>query len=219
VTNGQNDLYDLLTARIAPYASEDGTIHFDRIARAPVDDETIGLVAQGLVHSDPETRKAALFIFAGLQDESPERLEPFRPLEKQVRSLLLDTDSSVRCDALMAYAYFDPEDLGGAVHEFLGDPSGRNRIQAVRILATEGNPENLPTLLTLGFDPYHEASEKDLREWLVVREAAREAIERLGAIQFPETLDEEEVSGVPCLFHAWDPVWQWAARSRVKPRG
>ena len=60
---------------------------------------------------DADTRRAGLFIFAGLQDETPERLEPFRPLAPKVRELLLDGDAGVRCDALMAFAYFDPGDL------------------------------------------------------------------------------------------------------------
>ncbi|KAA0252234.1 MAG: hypothetical protein EDX89_19255 [Acidobacteria bacterium] len=216
---GRDDLYDLLTARIAPFASVDGAIHFDRIVRAPVDDETVGLVAEGLVHPDPETRRAALFIFAGLQDESRERLEPFRPLEKRVRELLIDDEAPVRCDALMAYAYFDPADLPAAVREFLTDPWGRNRLQAVRILEAEGSPRNLPSLLSMGVDPYHEESPEDAREWLVVREAARGAIERVAETRFPETLVEEEVEGVACLFHAWDPVWQWAAKCGIGHRG
>lgn len=206
-------LYELLTARIAPYAGEGETLSFDRIAQAPVDDQTVGLVAECLVDADAETRRAALFIFAGLQDDTPERLEPFRPLERRIRQLLLDEEASVRCDALMAFAYFDPKDLDLAVHEFLSDPAGRNRLQAVRILAAERNPANLPALLTLGFDPYHEPQE-DEREWLLVREAAREAIEAVGAVRFPEELEEEKVEGVACLYHAWDPVWQWAARTK-----
>jgi len=131
-----------------------------------------------------------------------------------VRGLLLDEDPSVRCDALMAYAYFDPRDLGNAVHEFLSDPAGRNRLQAVRILAAEQNPANLPTLLTLGLDPYHEPAD-DAREWLLVREAAREAIESVTAQRFPEELQVEEVEGISCVCHVWDPVWQWAARAHV----
>ncbi len=209
-------LYELLTAKIAPYASDDDALVFDRIVGAPVDNETVGLVAECLIDRDPATRRAALFIFAGLQDETPERLEPFRPLQTTIQGLLLDSESSVRCDALMAYAYFDPKDLGSAVHEFLTDPAGRNRLQAVRILDAEGNPENLPTLLTLGVDPYHEENERDQREWLVVREAARGAIERVADTRFPETLAEEEIEGVPCMYHAWDPIWRWAARSGIR---
>lgn len=209
----QRGLYDLLTARIAPYASEGDSLSFDRIVHAPVDDQTIGLVAECLVDSDADTRRAALFIFAGLQDDTPERLLPFRPLESKIRELLLDQDASVRCDALMAFAYFDPTDLDVAVREFLTDPSGRNRLQAVRILDAERNPTNIATLLTLGVDTYHE--EKDDKEWLVVREAARGAIERVTEIRFPDELDEEEVEGVSCLYHAWDPVWKWAAKARI----
>jgi len=212
---GDRGRYDLLTAKIAPYASEDGTIHFDRIVRAPVDDETVGLVAECLVDTDAETRRAGLFIMAGLQDDSPDRLQPFRPLEPKVRELLLDDESSVRCDALMAFAYFDPPDLDLAVREFLTDPSGRNRLQAVRILDAERNPSNLPTLLTLGVDPYHEAVADDPREWLVVREAAREAIERVADLHFPSDLDEENVEGIPCVYHVWDPVWHWAVRAGI----
>lgn len=211
-----SDMYELLTSKIAPFASDGSSIQFDRIARAPVDDEVVGLVAGCLVDADAETRRAGLFIFAGLQDDSPERLDPFRPLESQVRSLLLDLDPSVRCDALMAFAYFDPKDLDVAVHEFLTDPWGRNRLQAVRILDAERNPENLPTLLTLGVDPYHEEIPEDPREWLVVREAARQAIERVTRVRFPDDLDEEEVEGVPCYYHVWDPVWQWAAKSGLR---
>jgi hypothetical protein len=212
-------LYDLLMARLAPWASEGDSLHFDRIVNAPVDDETVGLVAEALVDPDPDTRRAALFIFAGLQDESPERLEPFRPLERKVRELLLDNEPAVRCDALMAFAYFDPEDLHLALREFLTDPSGRNRLQAVRILDVEHNPSNLPTLLTMGVDPYHEGLAEDAREWLVVREAARSAIERVANVRFPAPLGEEEVEGVPCLYHMWDPVWQWAARQGIRGRG
>jgi hypothetical protein len=208
-------LYDLLTAKIAPYASEGDSLSFDRIVHAPVDDETIGLIAECLVDSDADTRRAGLFIFAGLQDETPTRLVPFRPLEPKIRELLLDQDASVRCDALMAFAYFDPADLDIAVKEFLTDPSGRNRLQAVRILDAERNPTNLPTLLTLGVDTYHEGIEADSREWLVVREAARGAIEHVTEMSFPEELDREEVEGVTCFFHVWDPVWQWAAKSRI----
>ncbi|HTS03126.1 MAG TPA: hypothetical protein VMN04_11420 [Thermoanaerobaculia bacterium] len=211
-------IYDLLTARLAPFAGEDGTIAFDRIVRAPVDDETVGLVAEALVDEDAGTRRAGLFIFAGLQDESAERLEPFRPLAPKVRELLLDRDAGVRCDALMAFAYFDPEDLHVAVREFLGDPDGRNRLQAVRILDAEGKPENLPTLLTLGVDPYHESAD-DAREWLVVREAARGAVERTARVHFPAPLAEEEVEGVRCVYHAWDDVWKWAAREGIRGRG
>lgn len=213
------NLYDLLTARIAPFAAEGDSIHFDRIGRAPVDDETVGLIAECLVHRDPETRRAALFIFAGLQDETPQRLEPFRPLQQGVRELLLDDEPPVRRDALMAYAYFDPPDLASAVREFLTDPSGPNRLQAVKILDAEHNPKNLDTLLTLGFDPYHEESPRDTREWLVVREAARSAIEHVADLHFPADLDEESIGGVACLFHVWDPVWQWAAHGGVKGRG
>lgn len=210
------DVYGLLTAKIAPFAGDGDSITFDRIASAPVDDETVGLVAEALADSDAGTRRAGLFVLAGLQDESAERLAPFRPLEPQVRALLLDSDSDVRCDALMAYAYFDPADLHGAVHEFLTDPAGRNRLQAVKILDVERNPGNLPTLLSLGFDPYHAEVDDDVREWLVVREAAREAIERTAATRFPTELDEEDVDGVPCFFHAWDPVWRWAARAQLR---
>ncbi len=211
-------IYELLTARLEPYAGEGETLAFDRIVRAPVDDETVGLVAEALVDEDAQTRRAGLFIFAGLQDESPERLEPFRPLAPKVRELLLDRDSGVRCDALMAFSYFDPEDLAVAVKEFLGDPDGRNRLQAVRILDVEGKPENLPTLLTLGVDPYHESAE-DEREWLVVREAARGAVERTARVRFPAPLAEEEVEGVRCMYHAWDAVWKWAAREGIRGKG
>jgi hypothetical protein len=211
-------IYELLTARLAPYAGEGGTIAFDRIVRAPVDDETVGLVAEALVDEDAETRRAGLFIFAGLQDDSKERLEAFRPLAPKVRELLLDHDAGVRCDALMAFAYFDPEDLTVAVREFLGDPDGRNRLQAVRILDAEGKPENLPTLLTLGVDPYHESAE-DAREWLVVREAARAAVEHTARVRLPAPLAEEEVEGVRCVYHAWDAVWRWAAREGIRGRG
>src|SRR5258706_6971558 len=200
---GNRKLYDLLTAKVAPWASEGESLHFDKIVSAPVDDETVGLVAEALVDSDADTRRAALFIFAGLQDESAERLEPFRPLEGKIRELLLDNEPAVRCDALMAFAYFDPQDLHRALSEFLTDPSGRNRLQAVRILDAERNPSNLPTLLTLGVDPYHEAVVDDPREWLVVREAAREAIERVAELRFPTDLDEENVEGIPCVYHVW----------------
>jgi HEAT repeat protein len=212
--SNDGSLYELLTARIAPFASDGNTIAFDRIVRAPVDDQTVGLVAECLVDPDADTRRAALFIFAGLQDESAQRLAPFRPLEGKVRELLLDEDPSVRCDALMAFAYFEPEDLGSAVHEFLTDPAGRNRLQAVRILEAERNPASLPTLLTLGLDPYHER-QGDAREWLLVREAAREAIETVTAQRFPKEIQEEEIEGIACLCHAWDPVWEWAARAHV----
>jgi HEAT repeat protein len=214
-------VYDLLTERIAPYAGEGETLRFDRIVRAPVNDETVGLVAQALVDADPDTRRAGLFVFAGLQDETPERLEPFRPLAKKVRELLLDAEPAVRCDALMAFAYFDPEDLHVAVREFLTDPNGRNRLQAVRILDVECSPKNLPTLLTLGVDPYHEGAEDaaDVREWLVVREAARTAVEHTVAFRFPARIEEEEVEGVRCVYHAWDPVWQWAAREGIRGLG
>jgi hypothetical protein len=214
-------IYEILTERIAPYAGEGETLRFDRIVRAPVDDETVGLVAQALVDDDPDTRRAGLFVLAGLQDETPDRLEPFRPLAGKVRELLLDVEPAVRCDALMAFAYFDPDDLHVAVHEFLTDPNGRNRLQAVRILDVECSPKNLPTLLTLGVDPYHEGIEdaKDVREWLVVREAARAAVERTVRVRFPAELEEEEVEGVRCLYHAWDPVWQWAAREGIRERG
>lgn len=213
-------IYELLTARLAPYASEGAgdTIAFDRIVRAPVDDETVGLVAEALVDEDADTRRAGLFVFAGLQDESEERLAPFRPLAPKVRELLLDRDAGVRCDALMAFSYFDPDDLTVAVREFLGDPDGRNRLQAVRILDAEGKPENLPTLLTLGVDPYHEVAE-DAREWLVIREAARGAVERTARVRFPAPLAEEEVEGVRCVYHAWDAVWKWAAREGIRGRG
>ena len=216
---GNRKLYDLLTAKLAPWASEGDSIHFDKIVSAPVDDETVGLVAEALVDADPDTRRAALFIFAGLQDETQERLEPFRPLEGKIRELLLDNEPEVRCDALMAFAYFDPGDLHLALREFLTDPFGRNRLQAVRILDAERNPSNLPTLLTLGVDPYHEGVAEDTREWLVVREAARTAIERVANVHFPSGLDEEEVEGVPCLFHVWDPVWQWAVKQGIRGRG
>ncbi len=219
-TRPPRGIYELLTARLAPYAgeAEGETIHFDRIVRAPVDDETVGLVAEALVDEDAETRRAGLFVLAGLQDDSRERLDPFRPLAPKVRELLLDRDAGVRCDALMAFAYFDPDDLHVAVHEFLGDPDGRNRLQAVRILDAEGKPENLPTLLTLGVDPYHESAE-DAREWLVVREAARGAVERTAHVRFPSPVAEEEVEGVRCVYHAWDAVWKWAAREGIRARG
>jgi hypothetical protein len=216
---GNRKLYDQLTAKLAPWASEGDSLHFDRIVNAPVDDETVGLVAEALVDADPETRRAALFIFAGLQDETPDRLEPFRPLEEKIRELLLDNEPSVRCDALMAFAYFDPEDLHLALREFLTDPFGRNRLQAVRILDAERNPSNLPTLLMMSVDPYHEGIAEDTREWLVVREAARSAIERVVNLRFPAPLEEEDVEGVPCLYHAWDPVWQWAVKQGFRGRG
>jgi len=212
-------VYELLTAKLAPFASEGDTLHFDRIVRAPIDDETVGLVAECLVDSDPDTRRAGLFVLAGLQDESRERLLPFLPLKTKVHELLLDDEAGVRCDALMAYAYFDPEDLQKAVHEFLTDPWGRNRLQAVRILDVERNPRNVPTLLTLGVDPYHEAGDADPREWLVVREAAREAIEHVTDIRFPGDLEEEDVEGVTCLYHVWDPLWQWAAKVGIRGHG
>jgi hypothetical protein len=183
-----------------------------------VDDETVGLVAGALVDEDAETRRAGLFVFAGLQDDSQDRLEPFRPLAPRVRDLLLDRDPGVRCDALMAFAYFDPEDLAVAVREFLGDPDGRNRLQAVRILDAEGKPENLPTLLTLGVDPYHEGAD-DTREWLVVREAARGAVERTAGVRLPGPVAEEEIEGVRCVYHAWDSVWKWAAREGIRGKG
>lgn len=211
-------IYELLTARLAPWAGEGESIAFDRIVRAPVDDETVGLVAEALVDADAATRRAGLFVLAGLQDDSRERLDPFRPLEPKVRDLLLDHDAGVRCDALMAFAYFDPGDLDLAVREFLGDPDGRNRLQAVRILDAEGRPENLPTLLTLGVDPYHESAE-DAREWLVVREAARDAVERTAHVVFPAPVAEEDVEGVRCVYHAWDAVWKWAAREGIRGRG
>ncbi len=212
-------LYERLTARLAPYASQGDSLHFDRIVRAPVDEETVALVAQCLDDADTDTRRAGLFVFAGLQDESVERLAPFRPLEQRIRELLLDLEPSVRCDALMAFAYFDPQDLHVAIREFLTDPAGRNRLQAVRILDVERNPCNLPTLLTLGFDPYHEESSADSREWLVVREAARTAVEHTAREIFPGPIQEEEVEGVPCVFHAWDPLWQWAAKQGIRGRG
>ena len=218
-TRGSRGAYERLTEKIAPFAGDGESLHFDRIVRAPVDDETVGLVAQCLVDGDPATRRAGLFIFAGLQDETAERLGPFRPLEAKVRELLLDLDASVRCDALMAFAYFDPGDLGAVLREFLTDPHGRNRLQAVRILDAEANPGNLLTLLTLGVDPYHEESPEDARQWLVVREAARSAIERTAHVRLPAPLAEEEIEGVACVFHAWDPVWQWAARQGVRGRG
>ncbi len=211
-------VYELLTARLAPWAGEGDTIAFDRIVHAPVDDETVGLVAEALVDADPDTRRTGLFVLAGLQDETPERLLPFRPLEPKVRDLLLDADAGVRCDALMAFAYFDPEDLHVAVREFLGDPDGRNRLQAVRILEAESRPENLPTLLTLGLDPYHESA-GDAREWLVVREAARGAVERTAHVRLPGPVAEEVVDGVRCVFHEWDVVWKWAAREGIRGRG
>lgn len=218
---GSRGTYEFLTERIAPYAGEGESLRFDRIVRAPVDDETVGLVAQALVDADADTRRAGLFVLAGLQDDTPERLEPFRPLAGKVRELLLDTEPAVRCDALMAFAYFDPDDLHVAVREFLTDPHGRNRLQAVRILDVECSPKNLPTLLTLGVDPYHEGLEEahETREWLVVREAARAAVERTVDVRFPAPLEEEDVEGVRCLYHAWDPVWQWAAREGIRGIG
>ncbi|MCM3874793.1 MAG: hypothetical protein NEA02_00085 [Thermoanaerobaculia bacterium] len=218
---GSRGIYELLTARIAPYTGEGETLSFDRIVRAPVDDETVGLVAQALVDADADTRRAGLFVFAGLQDDTPVRLDPFRPLAGKVRDLLLDVEPAVRCDALMAFAYFDPEDLHVAVREFLTDPNGRNRLQAVRILDVECSLKNVPTLLTLGVDPYHEGAGDlaDAREWLVVREAARAAVEHTVALRFPAPLEEEEVEGVRCVYHAWDPVWQWAAREGIRGRG
>jgi len=211
-------IYELLTARLAPWAGEGDSIAFDRIVQSPLDDELVGLVAEALVDEDAATRRAGLFVFAGLQDESPARLEPFRPLAPKVRELLLDGDAGVRCDALMAFAYFDPDDLHLAVREFLGDPDGRNRLQAVRILDAEGRPENLPTLLTLGVDPYHESAH-DTREWLVVREAARGAVERTAHVVFPGRIAEEDVEGIRCVYHAWDDVWKWAAREGIRGRG
>jgi hypothetical protein len=211
--------YELLTAKIAPFASEGDSIIFDRIANAPVDPETVALVAECLTDADAQTRRAGLFVLAGLQDDSRDRLDPFRPLERNVRGLLLDDDPAVRCDALMAFAYFEPADLHEALGEFLTDPFGRNRLQAVRILDVERNPRNLPTLLTLGIDSYHEENPADAREWLVVREAARGAIERTAELSFPAPLAEEEVGGVVCVYHAWDPLWHWAARQGVHGRG
>ena len=220
MTEAENQgIYELLTGRIAPYAGEGETLRFDQIVRAPVDDETVGLVAQALVDPDPDTRRAGLFVFAGLQDETPRRLEPFRPLADRIRALLLDAEPAVRCDALMAFAYFDPEDLHVAVREFLTDPNGRNRLQAVRILDVERSPKNLPTLLTFSVDPYHEGSDEHAREWLVVREAARTAVEHTADMRFPAALEEEIVEGVRCVYHAWDPVWQWAAREGIRVRG
>jgi HEAT repeat protein len=219
---GQRDprsVYELLTARLAPWAGEGESIAFDRIVRAPVDDETVGLVAEALVDEDPHTRRAGLFVLAGLQDDSPGRLAPFRPLAPKVRELLLDHDAGVRCDALMAFAYFDPDDLHVAVHEFLGDPDGRNRLQAVRILDAERKAENLPTLLTLGVDPYHEVGAADALEWLVVREAARDAVEHTAGVRIPAPVAEEEVDGVRCVYHEWDAVWKWAAREGIRGRG
>ena len=49
---GNRKLYDLLTAKLAPWASEGDSIHFDRIVSAPVDTETVGLVAEALVDAD-----------------------------------------------------------------------------------------------------------------------------------------------------------------------
>src|SRR5256885_16105000 len=98
----------------------------------------------------------------------------------------------------MAFAYFNPPDLDLAVREFLTGPSGRNRLQAVRILDAERNPTNLPTLLTLSVDPYHEGS-ADAREWLVGREAGRGAVGHAVGRGFPAPLDEEEVEGGPRL--------------------
>jgi len=209
-------VYELLTERIARFTGGGETLQFDQIVRAPVDDQIVGLVAQALVDPDPDTRRAGLFVFAGLQDDTPTRLEPFRPLTERVRELLLDTDPAVRCDALMAFAYFDPADLDVAVHEFLGDPDGRNRLQAVKILDVERAPKNLPTLLSLCVDPYHEGCTRDAREWLVVREAARVAVEHTIDVRFPAPLAEEDVEGVRCVYHAWDPVWQWAAREGIR---
>jgi HEAT repeat protein len=220
MTEAENrGIYELLTRRIAPYAEEGETLRFDQIVRAPVDDETVGLVAQALVDPDPDTRRAGLFVFAGLQDETPGRLEPFRPLAEKIRELLLDAEPAVRCDALMAFAYFDPDDLHVAVREFLTDPNGRNRLQAVRILDVERSPKNLPTLLTFSVDPYHEGRDEYAREWLVVREAARDAVERTAAVRFPAALEEEFVEGVRCVYHAWDPVWQWAAKEGIRACG
>jgi HEAT repeat protein len=216
---GNREIYELLTGRIAPYAGEGETLRFDQIVRAPVDDETVGLVAQALVDPDPDTRRAGLFVFAGLQDETPGRLEPFRPLADKIRELLLDAEPAVRCDALMAFAYFDPDDLHVAVREFLTDPNGRNRLQAVRILDVERSPKNLPTLLTFSVDPYHEGHDQFAREWLVVREAARAAVERTADVRFPAALEEEIVEGIRCVYHAWDPVWQWAAKEGFRARG
>ncbi len=210
--------YERLTARIAPFASEGDSILFDRIVKAPVDAETVGLVAECLADADARTRRAGLFVLAGLQDDSQERLDPFRPLERTVRDLLLDDDPAVRCDALMAFAYFEPADLHKALGEFLTDPFGRNRLQAVRILDVERNARNLPTLLTLGLDSYHEENPEDAREWLVVREAARRAIARTAEVSFPAPLAEEQVEGVVCVYHAWDPLWHWAARQGVRDR-
>ncbi len=51
--------YDLLTGKLAPYASEGDSIHFDRIVSAPVDDEMVGLVAQCLVDDDAEAARAS----------------------------------------------------------------------------------------------------------------------------------------------------------------
>lgn len=220
MTEAENQgIYELLTGRIVPYAGDGEALRFDRIVLAPVDDETVGLVAQALVDPDPDTRRAGLFVFAGLQDETPRRLEPFRPLADRIRALLLDAEPAVRCDALMAFAYFDPEDLHVAVREFLTDPNGRNRLQAVRILGVERSPTNLPTLLTFSVDPYHEGSDEHAREWLVVREAARTAVEHTADMRFPAALEEEIVEGVRCVYHAWDPVWQWAAKEGIRARG
>ncbi len=215
----ERKVYELLTARIAPFASEGESIVFDRISKAPVDRETVDLVAECLADEDAQTRRAGLFVLAGLQDDSPQRLDPFRPLERNVRDLLLDDDPAVRCDALMAFAYFEPADLHEALGEFLTDPFGRNRLQAVRILDVERNQRNLPTLLTLGIDSYHEECPADAREWLVVREAARGAIERTADISLPAPIAEEEVEGVVCVYHGWDPLWHWAARQGVRGRG
>ena len=219
--HGSRGIYEILTERIAPYAGEGESLRFDRIVRAPVDDETVGLVAQALVDDDADTRRAGLFVFAGLQDDTPARLEPFRPLAGKIRDLLLDVEPAVRCDALMAFAYFDPDDLHVAVREFLTDPNGRNRLQAVRILDVECSPKNLPTLLTLGVDPVPRGrrGDGDAREWLVVREAARAAVEHTVDVRFPAPLEEEDVEGVRCVYHAWDPVWQWAAREGIRGRG
>ncbi len=164
---GSREIYELLTARVAPHTGEGETLPFDRIVRAPVDDETVGLVAQALVDADPETRRAGLFVFAGLQDDTPARLEPFRPLAGKIRDLL-DVEPA-----------------------------------------------------TLGVDPYHEDAGDltDAREWLVVREAARAAVEHTVDVRFPAPLEEEEVEGVRCVYHAWDSVWQWAAREGIRGRG
>src|ERR1035437_1564065 len=147
------------------------------------------------------------------------RVERIRPLAGKIRDLLLDVEPAVRCDALMAFAYFDPEDLHVAVREFLTDPNGRNRLQAVRILDVERSPKNLPTLLTLGVDPYHEGREEDAREWLVVREAARSGVERTADLRFPAAREEEDVEGVGCGYHGGAPVGLWATREGTGGRG